>query len=56
MEPFIDRLADLVTDPRTDLVLLLGLWMPAIILVLATLAVVVVGARLLARCDDQAPR
>jgi hypothetical protein len=33
-----DRLAEIITDPRTVLVLLLGLWLPVLIIVMAVLA------------------
>ena len=33
-----DRLAEIVTDPRTVLVLLLGLWLPVLLIVMAVLA------------------
>lgn len=55
MDSFIDRLAEALVDPRTDLVLLLGLWVPAIVLVLAVLALVVWLACSLARDEERLP-
>ena len=43
---FTDRLALVVTDPRTVLALLLGLWLPVLLVVLAVLAACVFLGRL----------
>jgi hypothetical protein len=50
--PFIDRLIDTVTDPGTSLVLLIGLWRPAIVVVLGSIAIIVYSARVLARWTE----
>lgn len=57
MEPLLTtaRLVDVVTDLRTVLILILGLWHPWTFLLLAGLAAVVHGARLLTAWTPQPP-
>lgn len=56
MTPLLtDRLADVVTDPRTVLTLLFWLWRPATVLVFAGLAGLVYLLILLGRGSDDEP-
>lgn len=56
MNPLLtDRLADVVTDPRTVLALLFWLWRPATVLVLMGLAGLVYLLILLGRGSDDEP-
>lgn len=53
MDWFIDRLAAALTDPRTDLLLVLVLWLPASILVVAIMATAVCLIRAMVRAGER---
>ena len=53
MDWFIDRLAAALTDPRTDLLLVLVLWLPASILVIAIMATAVFLIRAMVRAGER---